>query len=202
MKKIKLLIAFFTIGMTLQSCYFPSYQSVAETNPYLIDFSKGKWYLNNIQVNGKSDFAFDELTEKSLSNCLNDSLYLSYGKRKAIYKVPIITEQNASENLSLLKATQTVDYVIQITGIIGKNEIGAMNIKPMKNEQKTSASIQIQVYDVNQKQLIYGHQTTGNISIENNSEDVVFGKSAQSILKKCLEKELKLLLKHGGCQKK
>lgn len=202
MKKSKLLIAFFTIGITLQSCYFPSYQSVAETNPYSIDLSRGQWYLGNVEVNQKIDDKLSDLAENTVQNCLKDSLYLSYGKRKAIYLIPILDDNNATDHLSLLKASKKVDYVLQIVGSIGNNEVGSVNIKPLKNEEKTAVSVRTQVYDVHQSKLIYSHVTNGLLSIENNREDVVFGKSTQSILKKCLEKELKLLLKHGGCVKK
>lgn len=198
--KSKVKIVFFILLIGFTSCYFPGYQSIAESNPYALDFSKGKWYLNNVFINGKSDHILDELAENKLNTCLNDSLYLSYGKRNAIYKVPLLNEKNYKENLALLKSTKTVDFVIQIVGNIGANEIGFVNSKPLKNEEKSSASVRIQVYDVQQGELIYSHLTSGKITVENNREDILFGKSAQAILKKCFTKELNLFLKHGGCK--
>ena len=191
----------FAVLLVFNSCYFPHYRSIAESSLYDINFSEGKWFLNHVTVNGKAWNDLSTATEEALSSCLNDSLYLSYGKRKAAYNVPILTEKNSREQLTILKATNSIDYVIQVVGNVLANDIGGINIKPMKNAEESSASITIQVYDVNKGSLIYSHTTTGSIEIENNRDDVVFGKSAQTILKKCLKKELKAFKKNGGCEK-
>lgn len=190
----------FAVLLVFNSCYFPHYRSIAESSLYDINFSEGKWFLNHVTVNGKAWNDLSTTTEEALSSCLNDSLYLSYGKRKAAYNVPILTEKNSREQLTILKATNSIDYVIQVVGNVLANDIGGINIKPMKNAEESSASITIQVYDVNKGSLIYSHTTTGSIEIENNRGDVVFGKSAQTILKKCLKKELKTITKYGGCE--
>lgn len=198
--KNKLCILFAISSLfVFNSCYFPGYQSVAETSLHDISFAEGKWFLNYVTIDGKPYTDFSEYSEKELQDCLQDSLYLSYGKRKAIYNVPILTSKNSKESLSLLKTTKTIDYVIQITGTIGANEIGNINIKPMKNTEKTVASITFKVYEVSTERLIYSHTTTGQLTVENNNEDVLFGKSAQNIMKKCLEKGMKQLKKSGGC---
>lgn len=190
----------FMLLLFCNSCYFPHYRSIAESSLYDIDFSQGKWFLNHVTVNGKAWNDLSTATEETLSPCLNDSLYLSYGKRKAAYNVPILTEKNSKEQLTILKATNSVDYVIQVVGNVLANDIGGINLKPMKNAEESSASITIQVYDANEGSLIYSHTTTGSIEVENNRDDVVFGKSAQTMLKKCLKKELKTFTKYGGCE--
>ncbi|GGD27761.1 hypothetical protein GCM10011343_17420 [Flavobacterium orientale] len=186
--------------MLLNSCYFPSYRAVAETGLYDISFTEGKWFLNYVTIDGKPFSDFSNYSEKELQNCLNDSLYLSYGKRKSIYNVPILTAKNSKESLSLLRATNTIDYVIQITGSIGDNDISGINIKPMKNAEKSTASITFKVYEVATEKIIYSHTTSGEIVVENNREDVLFGKSTQTILKKCLEKGMTQFKKSGGCR--
>jgi hypothetical protein len=190
----------FILLLTFNSCYFPYYRSLAESSLYDIDFSQGKWFLNHVTVNGNAWNDLSTQTEEALSICLKDSLYLSYGKRKAAYIVPLLNDKNAKEQLNLLKATNNVDYVIQVVGNIRANEIRAINIKPMKNDNESSASITIQVYDVNKGSLLYSHTTTGSVEVENNRSDVVFGKSAETILNKCLKKELKTFKKNGGCE--
>ncbi|HRE76703.1 MAG TPA: hypothetical protein PLL09_02640 [Flavobacterium sp.] len=188
------------IVMFFNSCYFPNYRSIAESSLYDINFSEGKWFLNHVTVNGKAWNDLSTLTEEALATCLKDSLYLSYGKRKAAYIVPVLNDKNAKEQLNLLKATNSVDYVIQVVGNISADEIGVINIKPHKFNEKSEASISVQVYDVQKGKLIYSHKTTGTIDSENNNKDVVFGKSIQTILTKCLEKELKTLKKNSGCE--
>ena len=185
---------------SLNACYFPAYRTVAETSLYDISFTEGKWFLNYVTINGKPFSDFSDYSEKELQNCLYDSLYLSYGKRKSIYNVPILTAENSNQSLSLLRATNTIDYVIQITGSIGDNDIGGITFKPMKNAEKSTASITFKVYEVATEKMIYSQTTSGEIVVENNREDVLFGKSAQTILKKCLEKGMKQFKKSGGCK--
>ncbi len=197
--KIKILLGL-SFLLLLNSCYFPSYRSVAETSLYDISFTEGKWFLNYVTIDGKPFSNFSDYSEKELQNCLHDSLYLSYGKRKSIYNVPILTAKNSKESFTLLRATNTIDYVIQITGAIGDNNIGAINIKPMKETEKTTASITFKVYEVATEKMIYSHTTSGEIMVENNREDVLFGKSAQTILRKCLERGMKQFKKSGGCK--
>jgi hypothetical protein len=190
----------FAVLLVFNSCYFPHYRSIAESSLYDINFSEGKWFLNHVTVNGKAWNDLSTTTEEALSSCLNDSLYLSYGKRKTVYNVPILTDKNSREHLTILKATYSVDYVIQVVGNVLANDIGGINIKPMKNAEESSASITIQVYDVNKRSLIYSHTTTGSVEVENNRDDVIFGKSAETILKKCLKKELIILKKNSVCE--
>jgi len=184
----------------LNACYFPSYKAVAETSLYDISFAEGNWFLNHVSVNGKPINDFSNYAEKELTSCLKEALYLSYGKRKALYNVPILTAKNTTESLSLLKATKTIDYVIQITGSIGDNQIGGINIKPMKNAEKSTASIKIEVFEVATQKVLYSQTHSGEIIVENNREDILFGKSAQTILRKCLEKGMKQFKKSGGCR--
>ncbi len=193
-------LALFILLIVCNSCYFPHYSSIAESSLHDINFKIGKWYLNHVTINGKAWDDFSAETEKALITCLNDSLYLSYGKRKVAYNVPILTEANHKEQLNLLKATNSVDFVIQVVGNVIADDLRGINLKPMKNEEKSSAVITIQVFDVNKGNLIYSHLTRGSIEIENNHHEVVFGKSAQTILKKCLQKELKVFKKNGGCK--
>lgn len=188
------------IFLSFNACYFPSYRALAETSLYDISFAEGNWFLNHVSVDGYPVNDFSDYTEKELTSCLKDALYLSYGKRKALYNVPILTPKNTTESLSLLKATNTIDYVIQITGSIGANEIGGINIKPMKNAEKSTASIKIEVFEVATQKVLYSQTHSGEIIVENNREDVLFGKSAQTILKKCLEKGMKQFKKSGGCK--
>ena len=198
--KLRILFAICSVFI-FNSCYFPSYRSVAEASLYDISFAEGQWFLNYVTIDGKPFTDFSEYAERELQNCLHDSLYLSYGKRKAIYNVPILTTKNSKESLSLLKSTKTIDYVIQITGSIAASEIGTPNIKPMKNAEQTAASITYKIFEVSTEKIIYSHTTTGQLTVENNNEDVLFGKSAKNILKKCLQKGMKQLKKSGGCDK-
>ncbi len=183
-----------------QSCYFPSYQAVATTSLYDVSFTSGKWYLGPITIDGKPFSDFSDYSEKEMRSCLQDSLYLSYGKQKALYNVPILTAKNTKESLTLLRATKTIDYVIQITGTVGENHISGIMLKPMKDAQKSTASITFNVFEVANEKLIYSQTTSGQIIVENNSEDVLFGKSAQTLLKNCLKKGMKQFKKSGGCE--
>lgn len=181
------------------SCHFPAYRSVAETSLYDLNLSQGKWFLNYVAVNGKPVNAFSDFTENELKPCLSNSLYLSYGRKNSIYKVPILTSKNSTENLSLLKVSKLIDYVIQVTGYVGNNEVTSFDFKPMTNTTRTNAVMKVEVFDVNSGQIIYSHYTSGEVIIENLDEDILFGKSAQSILKNCLQKELKMFKKNSGC---
>ena len=193
-------LGLFILLFICNSCYFPHYRSIAESSLYDVNFSEGKWFLNHVTVNGKAWNDLSSISEEALSKCLKDSLYLSYGKRKAPYIVPVLNDKNTKEQLHLLKATNSVDYVIQVVGKINADEIGVINITPHEFNEKSEASISIQVYDIQKGKLIYSHKTTGIIDSENKNKDVVFGKSIQTILTKCLEKELKTLKKNSGCE--
>ncbi len=195
MSKLTLgIICFFFI-----SCSIPRYNSIAHTSLYDISLQKGKWFVNYVAIDGKPWNDFSDYTENELQKCLQDSLFKSFGSKNAIYAIPELNSKNYKQYTTLLKVTKTVDYLIQISGKIESNNVSAVNITPNSPHSTSLVSVTLTAYEVETDRIIYSETVNGSIDLEHHKEDVVFAKSTQSMLKKCLEKALQKFKRNGGC---
>ncbi|WP_333693882.1 hypothetical protein [Flavobacterium sp.] len=181
------------------SCTVPRYNSIAHTSLYDLSLQKGKWFVNYVAIDGKPWNEFSDYTENELKKCLNDSLFKSYGSKNAIYAIPELNSNNYKGYTSLLRVSKTVDYLIQISGKIESDNVSALNINPNPHHSISVVSVTLTAYEVQTDHIIYSETVSGSIDLEHNKEDVVFAKSTQSMLKKCLEKALQKFKRNGGC---
>jgi len=188
MKAIRILI--FTI--LLSSCNLPKYYFKDDHITTGVDFSEGKWLLDNVQTSKESEDKLTKITsdyfQKKLKNRFNT----------VINEKTLIAQKNnfplTKEELKQIKIGTNYDFFIQIKSGKMKNELGAFDTTPSRfNSNLTNeASVHLIIYDLNAQEIIYNKNAygiTGNP--EKNSNDVTLSKSSQSLLVGSLKKIFK-----------
>jgi len=188
MKAFRILI--FTI--LLSSCNLPKYYFKDDQITTGVDFSEGKWLLDNIQTSKESEEKLTQLATEFFQKKLNSRFNSVRNERT------LIAQKNtfplSKEAIAQIKIGTNYDFFIQIKSGKLKNELGIIDTTPSRfNSNLTNeASIQLIIYDLNSQQIIYSKNAygiTGNP--EKNSNDITFSKSSESLLIGSLKKIFK-----------
>jgi len=188
MKAFRILI--FTI--LLSSCNLPKYYFKDDQITTGVDFSEGKWLLDNIQTSKESEEKLTQLATQFFQKKL-DNRFNSVSNERTL-----IPQKNtfplSKEAIAQIKIGTNYDFFIQIKSGKLKNELGVIDTTPSRfNSNLTNeASIQLIIYDLNSQQIIYSKNAygiTGNP--EKNSNDITFSKSSESLLIGSLKKIFK-----------
>jgi len=171
----------------LTSCHTASYIHDFESTPYGIDYSNGKWLLNEL--------ASPMSIKPKLTKIAYNSFYKKLGNRLekaedltnlALSFVPINPE---IIHLERIKKESGFDYLINIKSSSSENEIGSLKIGQVYSKKKNVSESVLEVYDLNTLEIIYSRKVTGQVSIDNDdNEDFSFVKSAKGIMISCLKR--------------
>ena len=183
-------MALFCINFSCQSAY---YVHDLESTPYGLDYSHGKWLLNDIDAPYTIKNKLISLAKKEFSKHLGKSFhYLGDDKSIALSYVPIDPDTLL---LKHLKKESQFDYLINIKGINIKNELGLTQHGYIDVYKQNVSETILQVYDLNSLETIYNRRVTAKVTPQENDEDFYFVKSVNGMIVKSLKKIFKKLNK-------
>ena len=117
-KRFIILVAIYV----LFSCQSAYYTHDLESTPYGVDYSKGKWLLNEIDAPYTIQDKLAKIAKEKFSKNIGSAFkYLGDDKSMALSYVPINPDTLL---LKRLKKESQFDYLINIKGVNVKNEIG------------------------------------------------------------------------------
>lgn len=174
----------------LASCKTASYMHDIESTPYGLDYSEGKWLLNEVNSPTSIKEQLTKIAYKSFQKELGDNLKKPEDlSNSSLPYLPI--EPNKLE-LEQIKKETNFDYVINIESKSTKNDIGSLKIGETFDRRKNVAQTTLEVYDLNTLEVIYSRKVIGQVVIDElDTEDFAFVKSADGIMINCLKKILK-----------
>lgn len=180
MKKI---IALLVLCLLLTSCSFPTYVFDNKAQTTGLDFSKGKWLLNEIDAPYEVK---QKLTKSALTDfSANLSTRLNYIHTTKGLLLPRKIDLNPNKNeLSDLKKGTGFDYFINIKASNVNDEFGSIDVTPHKlnSGSKKESAIVIEIYDLNLLAVVYSQKVIGSINLPQDSNDVHFTKTANSLI--------------------
>lgn len=191
MKKTLLFISILFI-----SCNFPSYQFVKKQNTG-VDFSKGKWLLNEVEAPLKIKEKLEEKSYKDLKSFLGDRL-TQFGNAKGIL-INARTPTNPTKNqLQELRNGTNFDYFINIKAGILKDDLGSLSISTqnLNNFDENKSQVILEIYDLENLQIIYSNKIIAITQTpQNSSSDVHFSTSSENLIINGYKKLIKDLSK-------
>ena len=178
-------IRYLFILFLLISCSVPKYvfQNKAQTTG--LDFTKGKWLLNEIDV------------PYSLNEELNERIFIDFKEnlgnrliRLRDTKGVILPNKMGfypnNETLKTLKiGTVGYDYFINVKAEIIKQQFGDIDITPTRFNfgGKKQSEIIIEIYDLNLLQVVYSQKAIGTVSLPQQNGDVNLSVSVYGIIR-------------------
>lgn len=180
MKKYYLLIA---LPFLIVSCSFPNYIFENQAQSTGVDFTIGKWLLNDVDAPPEVEDQLSELVEKDFKNFLNDRL-TQVSEARGLLLPRKININPSKKDLDDLKKGSQFDFFINVKASHNKQEFGALDITPHTlNQGGTNQSqVILEVYDLNLGQIIYSQRVIGSIDKPVDNQDVHISKPSSSLL--------------------
>jgi hypothetical protein len=182
-KKIILFCVFFLVI----SCSVPNYMFENKAQTIGVDFTKGKWLINDIDSPG---IVYKQLTDESLKTFglyLNDRLYPVYSVKGIILPKKINFNPSKNEIHEMKKGCVDFDYFINIRAGKLKEEIGSLYLNS-RNSNKTKSNqseVVIEIYDLNHSEIIYSQKIIGTINTIKDNQDIHFSKATYGLIMGC-----------------
>jgi hypothetical protein len=158
MKNFKLL--YFIFLLALSSCQTPSYMFV-EGQRTGVDFTSGKWLLNEIDCPKNSRDKLTSETMKFFKKSVGDRVFYINDVNGLLIARKIPLKPN-SVKLKELKDGTGFDFFINITTRKNKSDFSSVEVYQDNSDSgKNEASVILEIYDLNLKQIIYSQNVVG-----------------------------------------
>ncbi len=188
MKKIFILIILFIFI----SCSFTSYRFDDQKPRTGVDFTTGKWLLNNIESPSSIQEKLVEKSTKDFEAILGNRF--SYRPLSSGLILPPKMDFPLDKTmLKKIKLGSGYDYFINIKAEQIRNDFGSIDLTPgrFNNGGENSNQVSIEIYDLNTATLIYSQRVIASVGKPTDNRDVNFSKTSNSMLFKAYEKLVK-----------
>lgn len=190
----------FCILISLASCQSSKYVFVDSNQKLGVDFTKGKWLLNEIDC---PEYSKDVLTSETI-NYFKKNLKSRFFHIKDINGLLIAHKINLNPNKTKLKELKDgtgYDFFINIVANKSKSDLS-------NDLYGNQSEVFLEIYDLNLQQIVYskhviGYTGQGEKSVfsgssvtQNVINNIPLYKSSKTLMKKSLKKIFKDLKKH------
>jgi hypothetical protein len=189
----KILFLLFATALFI-SCSFPNYIIENKAQTLGLDFTQGKWLLNDIDCPGNVYKELTQMSERDFGSYLQDRLFPVYGVREIILPRKINFNPSKNKLLEIKKGCDGFDYFINIRAGKLKEEVGPLDIKPqnrISQERSNRSEVLIEVYDLNLAQIIYSQKVIGTTIVTDDLQEVHLAKTSRSLLLEAYNKIMK-----------
>ncbi|CAM2765181.1 hypothetical protein SAMN05444143_103228 [Flavobacterium succinicans] len=181
MKKILFLVLCFA---SLSSCNLPSYVLYNPGQTTGVDFTSGKWLLNEIDAPANCTKHLKETSIRDFKILLGDRLnYVSdvSGLLLTQKKIPL---QPSKQIITEIRKGTNYDFFINIKAIETRNDFGSIDWTPrkMSKEGINSNEVTIEIYDLKNSQIIYTQKVIASVGRQNDNNDVHISKTSRSLI--------------------
>lgn len=176
-----ILLYMFFLSIT-SSCSFSKYyfeNSEMETG---LDFTKGKWILNTIEVPYEVQKTLSNRVFKDFSKKLNNRISYSSNVKEFIITPKTDLKENKSE-LGKIYKTTGYDFFIELKGQVIDDKLESLDLTPsrFKNKEQNRVKVILTIYDLKSQLPVYSKTAIGSVET-NESSDVNFSASVEMLI--------------------
>nr|WP_322624907.1 hypothetical protein [uncultured Flavobacterium sp.] len=190
MRILKLLVVLSLLAF--MACSVPSYTLKNPVSQPGLDFSQGRWLLND-EGTGYNYQQIYKVAKKDFGKQLGDRLNMVSTTSGLMLQKKIPFNPTKAQILEMYNGTQ-YDYLINIKTRTIKDELATVDLTNhnIKNNDERINSLALEVYDLKRGEIIYS-QTAQGVTSRNNktNSDVTFYRSNDGMLIGCYNKIFK-----------
>lgn len=191
------ILLFFIVMEVLQGCSFPHYSLLSNGPSVGVDFTKGKWLLNEVHTKSNLDIKLQQKLDAFLTSKIADRYSYIHTDKTVLIPNTISSVLDLETLKTIKKGASQFDYVVNLYSNKQQNQAGTIDIDGTSNyykQKENSATLTLEIYDLNTLQKIYTKSATGTSTIsKGTTSDVNFTTSSDMLLLGCykrLEKSL------------
>ena len=196
----------FFVCVCLLSCNSSNYVFVNSKQRFGVDFTKGKWLLNELDCPKNNREALTSETMQFFKGNLNERLSYINDINVLISRKTLLNPTKVK--LKELKDGTGFDYFINIVAKKNRDDLNAIGLYEDENSVGKSESVVIvEIYDLNLQQIIYSENVVGSDSSKKEKsiwetkksdkliDNINFHKTANRLILGALKKNFKRLKK-------
>ncbi len=198
MKKLLVLL----LALPFLSCSFASYVFENKTQAVGVDFSKGKWLLNQVDVPPEITKKLTALSKEDFGALIGDRLvYIPESSGIMLPQKKVIIDPSKYTLQDIYKSS-SYDFFINIKAAITSNDFGALDTTPnafRTGDNRNSSYVTIQIYNLRTSEVIYSQKVIAIVRQGRSSTKVTVAKpqynlilaSYKKLMKDIVEKSVK-----------
>lgn len=184
-------IVFVLFSFVCFSCAIPNYVVENNNSNTGLDFSKGKWILNNVNAPYSANERIEEIAVNVFSKVLQER-FIKIGDAKDVIIRKL--KMNPSKNdLIELKKGCNFDFFINIKASSDNQELSSVDFSP-KNSRgnlKNQCHVILEVYDLNNAEIIYSKRIKAFVKQPQDNDNFHFITPNNSLMIKAFKRIIK-----------
>lgn len=193
------IVLLFFLGVLFIGCKSAKYSIVNNSPFFSLDLKTGKWLLNDIESTNSVKFEISKIANDKFTQLLGSN-FSSKANLKGVLLPNKISLKPNENLLKEIKKNSGFDYLINIKAELIRNDIDGVRVvteSKYNTPQKRIAEVTLEIYNLNNFEIIYSKKAIGIIEIPNNKNDFYFVNSSNKLLIKCTERLLNNLEKNS-----
>lgn len=180
---MKKCFVFFVVSVFAVSCSIPNYVFENKGQSTGVDFTTGKWLLNEVDAPSNVEDQLTALVLKDFKGFLNDRV-IPINDAKGLLLPRKINVNPDKKTLEDLKKGTNFDFFINIKASKTKEDFGSVDLTPSRfnNGGMNQSEVLLEVYDLNIAEIIYSQRVIGSTELPQDNQDVHVSKSSRSLL--------------------
>lgn len=194
---IKRFVLLCFLSILLTNCAFPAYTFENKGQTVGVDFRTGNWLLNYVEAPIGIEEKMNQQAFDDFHSILKTRLSRIQDKKSLLIKREIPFNPSKIELENIKKGTD-FDYFINLKASNLKKDFEMFSVGNRKNlpQEKNSNEIILEIYDLNQLDIIYSQKVIASAELdENNQGDVHFAMPSNNMILKGYKKLFKKLKK-------
>lgn len=182
--------------LVISSCNIPNYYFERTQNTG-VDFRTGKWLLNEVDGPKKISEVLIKKSKKDFISFLGERVQYIHDTKGILIGKNVNLNPSVNQMKDLRNGTK-YDYFINIKAGVLKEKLGSINVSNnnFNNDEENRSQVVIEIYDLQNLQIIYSNKVFGSTQTpQNSSSDVHFSKSSENLVIGCYKKLIKDLSK-------
>ncbi|CAM3961178.1 MULTISPECIES: hypothetical protein [Flavobacterium] len=173
----------FVVSVFVVSCSIPKYVFDNKGQSTGVDFTTGKWLLNNVDAPSNVENQLTALVLKDFKGFLNDRV-IPINEAKGLLLPRKINVNPDKKTLEDLKKGTNFNFFINIKASKTKEDFGSVDLTPSRFNDggMNQSEVLLEVYDLNIAEIIYSQRVIGSTELSQDNQDVHISKSSQSLL--------------------
>ena len=179
---IQFIFSILLLSFCILSCSIPRYIVDNKTQRVGIDFSNGKWLLNEIDAPIEVKDELTQLAINDFTSFNNDVDYIFNVKGLLLSKKVSLSPTKLQ--LQDIKNGTGYDFLINVKAENIRSDYNTIDITPHKFDKggKNQDSVIIEIYDLNNSEIIYSKKVTATATRIDDNSDVYLSKTSKSLI--------------------
>lgn len=164
------------------NCNLPKYVLANKTQTIGVDFTSGKWLVNDIDAPKNVVDRLTELVKTDFEEILKNRFIIKSEANNLL--IPIkIKFQPSKKDLKDLKKATNFDFLVNIKATTIREDFSSIDVTPkaLNIDKENRSEVILEIYDLNTLDIVFSQKVIATTRMAERNSDVHFSKSSREL---------------------